>query len=146
YSLCLGKLRVLSFRLGVSIMMQNGVTSLGIQTRSTQTDSAQPRIQRIPQPGMADPEVRLLVPENDAENPEVSIVIPAMNEAITISDFIAWCKEGLEKAGVAGEILIVDSSTDETPSLALVGGARVLKTPKRGLGRAYIDAIPYIRG
>jgi hypothetical protein len=25
-------------------------------------------------------------------------------------------------------------------------GARVLKTPKRGLGRAYIDAIPFIRG
>jgi hypothetical protein len=25
-------------------------------------------------------------------------------------------------------------------------GARVLRTPKRGLGRAYIDAIPFIRG
>jgi hypothetical protein len=30
--------------------------------------------------------------------------------------------------------------------LALAHGARVLRTPKRGLGRAYIDAIPYIRG
>jgi glycosyltransferase involved in cell wall biosynthesis len=40
----------------------------------------------------------------------------------------------------------VDSSTDRTAELALAGGARVLKTPKRGLGRAYIDAIPYIRG
>ena len=29
------------------------------------------------------------------------------------------------------------------PELALAGGARVLRTPKRGLGRAYIDAIPY---
>jgi glycosyltransferase involved in cell wall biosynthesis len=96
--------------------------------------------------GTADAEVRLLTPENDVENPEISIVIPAMNEAITISDFIAWCKEGLAKAGVVGEILIVDSSTDETPQLALAGGARVLKTPKRGLGRAYIDAIPYVRG
>ena len=28
----------------------------------------------------------------------------------------------------------------------MAGGARVLKTPKRGLGRAYIDAVPYIRG
>jgi glycosyltransferase involved in cell wall biosynthesis len=96
--------------------------------------------------GTADAEVRLLVPAADVEDPEISIVIPAMNEAITISDFIAWCKEGLAKAGVAGEILIVDSSTDETPQLALAGGARVLRTPKRGLGRAYIDAIPYIRG
>jgi glycosyltransferase involved in cell wall biosynthesis len=127
-------------------MIQNGVTSLGVQPRSTQSDAADARIQPLTQPALVDPEVQLLVPENDAENPEVSIVIPAMNEAITISDFIAWCKEGLEKAGVVGEILIVDSSTDETPGLALVGGARVLKTPKRGLGRAYIDAIPYIRG
>src|SRR5258708_39476585 len=51
-----------------------------------------------------------------------------------------------DPAGVRGEILIVDSSTDSTPEKALARGARVLKTPKRGLGRAYIDAIPFIRG
>jgi glycosyltransferase involved in cell wall biosynthesis len=93
-----------------------------------------------------DPEVRLSIPADDVENPEVSIVIPAMNERITIIEFLSWCKEGLAKAGVNGEILIVDSSTDETPDLALAHGARVLRTPKRGLGRAYIDAIPFIRG
>ena len=59
---------------------------------------------------------------------------------------MAWCHEGLQRAGARGEILIVDSSTDRTPELALAGGARVLRTPKRGLGRAYIDALPYIRG
>ena len=79
-------------------------------------------------------------------DPEVSIVIPAVNEELCISDFVAWCHEGLRKAGVNGEILIVDSSTDRTPELALAGGARVLRTPKRGLGRAYIDTIPFIRG
>jgi glycosyltransferase involved in cell wall biosynthesis len=91
-------------------------------------------------------EIELLVPERDVEDPEVSIVIPALNEALTISDFVAWCHEGLAAAGVRGEILIVDSSTDDTPRLALVAGARVLQVPKRGLGRAYMDAIPYIRG
>ena len=94
----------------------------------------------------ADPELNLFVPERDVENPELSIVIPAMNERITIADFVEWCKIGLEKAGIEGEILIVDSSSDETPRLALAHGARVLKTPKRGLGRAYIDSIPFIRG
>jgi glycosyltransferase involved in cell wall biosynthesis len=88
----------------------------------------------------------LLTPHDDVADPEVSIVIPALNEEITISEFVDWCKEGLAKAGVRGEILIVDSSTDRTTELALAGGARVLKTPKRGLGRAYIDAIPFIRG
>jgi glycosyltransferase involved in cell wall biosynthesis len=93
-----------------------------------------------------DPDVRLLLPAGDVAEPEFSIVIPALNEELTIADFITWCHEGMKKAGVAGEILIVDSGTDRTTELALAGGARVLKTPKRGLGRAYLDALPHIRG
>jgi glycosyltransferase involved in cell wall biosynthesis len=93
-----------------------------------------------------DRETRLLVPDDDVEAPELSIVIPALDEAVTITKFVRWCKEGLERAGVAGEVLIVDSSTDETSELALAAGARVLKTPRRGLGRAYIDALPFVRG
>jgi hypothetical protein len=95
---------------------------------------------------MAKADVEMFVPDSDIADPELSIVIPAMNERITIADFVEWCKEGMVKAGVVGEILIVDSSSDETPRIALDHGARVLRTPKRGLGRAYIDAIPYIRG
>ena len=53
---------------------------------------------------------------------------------------------GLKSAGVAGEVLIIDSSTDRSPEIAEQHGARVLRVPKRGLGRAYIDAIPHIRG
>jgi glycosyltransferase involved in cell wall biosynthesis len=93
-----------------------------------------------------DPALQLRVPADDVADPEVSIVIPALDEEATVEEFVAWCKEGLERAGVAGEVLIVDSSSDETAELALASGARVLKTPKRGLGRAYIDALPYIRG
>ena len=93
-----------------------------------------------------DPDVQLLVPDDDVEAPELSIVIPALNEELTVTDFVAWCHEGLTAAGVVGEILIVDSGDDRTTELALAGGARVLRTPKRGLGRAYIDALPFIRG
>ena len=93
-----------------------------------------------------DPDVKLLVPDNDVADPEFSILIPALNEQLTIEDFVSWCREGLAKAGVRGEILIVDSGTDKTTELALAGGARVLRTPKRGLGRAYQDALPYVRG
>jgi len=92
-----------------------------------------------------DPDVELLVPANDVAEPELSIVIPALNEQLTIADFVAWCHEGMKKAGVAAEILIVDSGKDRTTEIALAGGARVLRTPKRGLGRAYIDALPYVR-
>lgn len=93
-----------------------------------------------------DSEVTLLVPVEDVADPEVTILIPAVNEQITIEEFVRWCHEGLAAAGAVGEILIVDSSTDTTPELALRGGARVLHTPRRGLGRAYIDAVPYVRG
>ena len=91
-------------------------------------------------------DLELLLPDNDVGAPELSIVIPALNERLTIADFVAWCHAGLREAGVAGEILIIDSSTDDTPDLARAAGARVLRVPKRGLGRAYMDAIPYIRG
>jgi len=88
----------------------------------------------------------LSCPADDVAEPVLSIVIPAMNESSTIVRFVKWCKEGLARAGVVGEILIVDSSIDNTAELALAHGARVLKVPKRGLGQAYKDAIPHIRG
>ncbi len=94
----------------------------------------------------ADGELQLLVPAQDVADPELSIVIPALNEELTIAQFVDWCMEGLRQANVKGEILIIDSSTDSTPEIAVAKGARVLKAPKRGLGRAYIDALPYIRG
>ena len=72
-------------------------------------------------------------------------MIPALNEALTIRSSCAGAG-GARGRGRSGEILIVDSSTDATPSLARGAGARVLRVPKRGLGRAYMDAIPYIRG
>src|SRR5262245_17852525 len=88
-----------------------------------------------------------LVPAGqDLTEVDVSFVVPALNEQITVGEFVDWCHEGLKRAGVKGQILIVDSSTDDTPNLVLAHGGEVLRVPKRGLGRAYIDAIPYIRG
>src|SRR6266567_5405190 len=96
--------------------------------------------------GPVDKDVTLFVPDEDVADPELSIVIPALNEELTVGRFVDWCREGLREANVRGEIIIVDSSSDRTAEIALARGARVLKTPKRGLGRAYIDALPFIRG
>jgi glycosyltransferase involved in cell wall biosynthesis len=93
--------------------------------------------------------VELLIPDGERScqtSPEISIVVPALNEELTISEFVEWCWQGLRDAGVSGEIIIVDSSSDDTPNIAAARGARVVRTPKRGLGQAYIDAIPFIRG
>jgi hypothetical protein len=76
----------------------------------------------------------------------VSIVVPCLNEELTVGEFVDWCSEGLAAAGVSGEVLIVDSSSDRSPIIAAEHGARVITVPPRGLGQAYIDAIPHVRG
>jgi glycosyltransferase involved in cell wall biosynthesis len=76
----------------------------------------------------------------------VSVVVPCLNEGLVIGEFVDWCFEGLERAQVSGEVLIVDSSTDRSPEIAEEHGARVLRVPKQGLGQAYLDAIPHIAG
>jgi hypothetical protein len=125
----------------VESLRSNSASAIGDWTSTEPVPAALARLAAL-----ADHDVHLLLPETDVADPEVSIVIPALNEELTIEEFVAWCREGLAKAQVRGEILIVDSSTDSTAQKALAGGARVLVTPKRGLGRAYIDAIPFIRG
>lgn len=82
----------------------------------------------------------------DAHRPKVTLITPCLNEELVVGEFVEWCKTGLEQAGVDGEIVIVDSSTDRSPEIAAEHGARVLSFPKRGLGQAYIDAIPHLRG
>lgn len=77
---------------------------------------------------------------------ELSLVVPSLNEELTIGEFVEWCKQGLARAETVGQILIVDSSSDRTAEIAVAHGAEVLKTARRGLGRAYLDAQPYIRG
>jgi hypothetical protein len=65
---------------------------------------------------------------------------------VTIGEFVDWCWQGLEAAGAEGEVIIVDNSTDRSPEIAREHGARVVHEPQRGLGRAYVAALPHIRG
>jgi glycosyltransferase involved in cell wall biosynthesis len=94
-----------------------------------------------------DNEIVLRVPAGEtASEPLLSVVIPAMDEEAVVGEFLDWCRVGINKARIAAEIIIIDSSSDRTGEIALARGARVLRTPRRGLGRAYIDAIPFVRG
>jgi glycosyltransferase involved in cell wall biosynthesis len=121
------------------------VTTQAVEYQDHDVKTVDTELEEIAQ---MDCDITLLLPDgcHPIEEPEISIVVPALNEEVTVGEFVNWCKEGLERAGVTGQILIVDSSTDKTTQIALAHGAEVLKVPKRGLGRAYIDAIPFIRG
>ncbi|HEV7298873.1 MAG TPA: glycosyltransferase family 2 protein [Tepidisphaeraceae bacterium] len=81
---------------------------------------------------------------NDA--PLVTILVPCMNEELVVGEFVDWCWQGLRDAGVTGEVVLIDSSSDRSPEIAEARGARICSVPKRGLGRAYIDGLSAVRG
>lgn len=78
--------------------------------------------------------------------PKLTFVIPCLNEEKLIGDVIKDCKDALKINKIDGQILIVDSGTDRSFEIAKKLGAEVLKTERRGLGQAYLDSIPFIKG
>jgi glycosyltransferase involved in cell wall biosynthesis len=69
--------------------------------------------------------------------PEVSIIMPCLNEAETLADCIAAAQRGLAAAGVDGEIVVADNgSTDGSQEIARKLGARVVDVPEKGYGNA----------
>jgi len=67
---------------------------------------------------------------------KLSIIIPAYNEAETITQCVGAAKESCEQANLEDfEILVVDDdSTDDTAELAQQAGAQVVRSGKRNIG------------
>jgi glycosyltransferase involved in cell wall biosynthesis len=67
----------------------------------------------------------------------VSIIIPTHNEASAIARVLADIP-----ADAVDEVIVVDgNSTDGTPEIAAKMGARVLREPRRGYGRACLTGL-----
>lgn len=78
---------------------------------------------------------------------ELSIVMPCLDEAETLERCIAKAHAYLERAGVAGEVVIGDNgSTDGSQDIARRAGARVVDVSRRGYGAALMGAIAQARG
>lgn len=72
-----------------------------------------------------------------SEAPEISVVIPCLNEEETIGECIKKALGGFEKAGILGEVVVVDNgSTDRSKEIAESLGARVVREEKKGYGNA----------
>lgn len=77
----------------------------------------------------------------------VSIVMPCLNEAETVATCVSKARAWLAKAGIHGEILVVDNgSTDHSPELAEAAGAQVIHESRRGYGHAYLRGFAESRG
>jgi hypothetical protein len=87
----------------------------------------------------------LAAPETD--NPEVTVVMPCLNEARTVGTCVAKAKAALEGLGVKGEIVVADNgSTDGSQDIARQHGARVIHAERRGYGSALQAGIDAARG
>ena len=71
----------------------------------------------------------------------VSVIIPTHNEAQAIGRVLADLP-----ADIVTEVLVVDSnSTDGTTEIAETMGARILREPRRGYGRACLTGLAAAR-
>jgi glycosyltransferase involved in cell wall biosynthesis len=80
------------------------------------------------------------------EAPILSIVLPTMNEAEGIEHCLNAVHDAVAELGVTAEIIVSDSSTDETPKIAREHGATVVEPDKPGYGYAYRYAFEHARG
>jgi glycosyltransferase involved in cell wall biosynthesis len=70
----------------------------------------------------------------------VSVVIATRNEAQALKHVLADIP-----ADLVSEVIVVDSnSTDGTPEIAARMGARVIREPRRGYGRACLTGLAHV--
>jgi hypothetical protein len=85
-----------------------------------------------------------------AENPqdvELTIVMPCLNEALTLGTCIQKALSALKKGNINGEVVIGDNgSTDGSQEIATKLGARVVPVAKRGYGAALQAGIAAAKG
>lgn len=85
-------------------------------------------------------------PEGEARL-DLSVVIPALNEAENLAGLLPLVRQRLDGLGIAYEIVVVDELADEaTRRVAGENGARLLSPPGRGYGNALRAGFEQARG
>src|SRR5262245_22926355 len=74
-----------------------------------------------------------------AEQYDVSVILPCLNEAQTVGNCVIKATRALQGLGIRGEVVVIDNgSTDGSPEIAARSGARVVYEAQRGYGSALI--------
>ena len=83
----------------------------------------------------------------DTSAPELSIVMPCLNEADTLATCIRKARASLEEHQIQGEILVADNgSSDGSLKIAEACGARIVHVPEKGYGAALMGGIEASQG
>lgn len=68
---------------------------------------------------------------------EVAVIMPCLNEALTVGTCVTKAMDTFRRLGVRGEVVVVDNgSTDDSCAIAARCGARVVREERRGYGSA----------
>ena len=78
--------------------------------------------------------------------PEVSVVIPSLDEEGTIGRCIEKVKQVFNENHIEGEVIIADNSTDKTAEIAKSLGATVITPERKGYGNAYLAGLSHAKG
>lgn len=85
--------------------------------------------------------------EHKETTPEVSVVMPCLNEAETLAICICKARRAFREYGIDGEVIVADNgSTDGSQTIALQEGARLVQVAARGYGNALMGGISAARG
>ena len=79
--------------------------------------------------------------------PEISVVIPCLNEEEAVGNVVDQALEGIQRSGRSGEVVVVDNaSTDRSADVAAEHGAVVVREERPGYGSAYLAGLAHARG
>jgi glycosyltransferase involved in cell wall biosynthesis len=83
----------------------------------------------------------------EVSRPEVSVVIPCLQEPDTLETCIQKAQRALQEHNITGEIIVADNgSTDGSQAIAVRMGARVVHVASRGYGSALMGGIAAAQG
>jgi glycosyltransferase involved in cell wall biosynthesis len=78
---------------------------------------------------------------------DISVVMPCLNEADSVGICVQKALEGIRRTGLRGEVIVSDNgSTDGSPEIARLAGARVVHQAARGYGNAYLKGFAATQG
>jgi len=82
-----------------------------------------------------------------APAPELTILMPCLNEAETVATCVRKARGFLARTGIVGEVLVADNgSRDGSVELARQAGARVVRIASKGYGSALLGGIRAAHG
>src|SRR5213079_2156131 len=78
---------------------------------------------------------------------EQTVVMPCLNEALTIAGCVREALDAIKSEGIDGEVIVADNgSTDGSQKIAAEHGARVVAVAEKGYGHALRGGIAAARG